>query len=320
MLKSVVTRFRAYQLGTPGSSFSYFVDDHFTLIEGRLTDVNRSSLCEEMEICRVKFINVLHITSWDSDHCSANELLELLNLTRPLKVECPGYIPHTVNGTKCRCIIENYIRENQNNNRKTEKIYITPEYISKLDRAADLAFKDIIHNPLHLDSTNANNNSTAKHFRRGSFNLLSLGDIECQNISARLRRDKILGRETDVIILAHHGADNGFTNRRFIQHLEPKLAICTSDHGNQYGHPTQGIKSLLNSCRVELLTTKTGDVVVKSIGDHTGNYQAINLISGSTQVSSTYNFVSKKKHLLSLNDDSLRNTYKSVPYWRRRNY
>jgi hypothetical protein len=53
-------------------------------------------------------------------------------------------------------------------------------------------------------------------FGAASFNLLSPGDVESAVISGRLRRDKYPSRETDVSILAHHGADNGFTNKSFL--------------------------------------------------------------------------------------------------------
>ena len=74
------TRFRAYQLGSPGSSFSYFVGGHFTLIEARLTDVNKVRVIQEMAECDVDAADVLHITSWDSDHCCASELTDVLAL------------------------------------------------------------------------------------------------------------------------------------------------------------------------------------------------------------------------------------------------
>jgi competence protein ComEC len=44
MLKGVKTRFRAYQLGSAGSSFSYFADGHFTLLEARLTDTSEANI------------------------------------------------------------------------------------------------------------------------------------------------------------------------------------------------------------------------------------------------------------------------------------
>jgi len=45
---------------------------------------------------------------------------------------------------------------------------------------------------------------------------------------------------------------------------------------------------------VFILTTKTGDVIVKSIEDHTGIYEAINPKANSTEVSSRSTFASKK--------------------------
>ena len=167
-----------------------------------------------------------------------------------------------------------------------------------------------------IDQTCANNNSTVKLFREGSFNLLSLGDVESHDISAGLRRDKYLRREVDVMILAHHGANNGFTNRPFIEHIEPQLAICSSDYDNQYEHPSEDIRELLHDQRVRLMTTKTGDVIVKSIGDHTGLFRAINLRAGSTEVSSQYDFRSKKATLLSYNADTIRQLYSPRPAYR----
>src|SRR4051812_34340664 len=86
-MKSVLTRLRAYQLGTPGSSFSYFADGHFTMLEGRLTELNRPSIIQEMRFCRVETADTLHITSWDADHCSVNEIEELLQIISPARIE-----------------------------------------------------------------------------------------------------------------------------------------------------------------------------------------------------------------------------------------
>src|SRR5438132_11514245 len=94
-MRGILTRFRAYQLGSPGSSFSYFADGHFTVVEGRLTALSRRSLLVEMTACGVAAANSLHITSWDDDHCNSNELEELLELTLPVTIECPGYNPYT---------------------------------------------------------------------------------------------------------------------------------------------------------------------------------------------------------------------------------
>jgi len=185
-----------------------------------------------------------------------------------------------------------------------------------LAAAERLAFRDVLYNPRWLDQNSANNNSTVQLFREGSFNLLSLGDVESPDIAARLRRDKYLGREVDVMILAHHGADNGFTNRRFLEHIEPKLAICSSNYDNQFEHPSEEIRELLHDQGIRLMTTKTGDIIVMSIGDHTGMFRAINLRIGSTEISSQCDFKSKKATLLSHNAETIRQLYSPSPSYR----
>ena len=315
-MKPVIMRFRAYRLGCAGSSFSHFAEGHFTLIEARLNDTNAPSVAQEMANCGVETAHCLHITSWDSDHCSLSELPVLLETVRPAKIECPGYEPYSDSGKDCRRIVREYQARSGNSIRPVELEFITPEYIDGLGVADRLAFQNVFYNPRWLDQNCANNNSTVKLFRRGSFNVLSLGDVESHDISSRLRRDKYLGREVDVMILAHHGADNGFTNKRFLENIEPQLAICSSNYDNRYEHPSEDIRELLHDERIRLMTTKTGDVVVKSIGDHTGQFRAINLCAGSTEISSQYDFTSKKATLLSYNADTIRQLYTSRPSYR----
>jgi competence protein ComEC len=316
-LKAVRTRFRAYQLGSPGSSFSYFAGGHFTLIEARLTDTNKATIIQEMAACGVKAVDTLHITSWDSDHCCASELIDLLALAVPRTIECPGYEPHTDNGREAARIIKAYKETKRNSNRPVELRTISPEYIKGLQSASQLAFDDVFYHPRFIDPDCTNNNSTVKLFRGGSFNVLSLGDVESHNLSAYLRRRTILQRETDVMILSHHGADNGFTNKPFLSHIRPSLAICSSNYDNQFDHPRDEIRKLLHERDIRLMTTKTGDVVVMSVGDHTGRYRAMNLKADSTEVSSTCDFYSKKANLLQYNDDTLRQLFGRRPSYPR---
>lgn len=309
-MKSIRTRFRAYHLGTSGSSFSYFADGRFTMIEGRLTDDSRPQVEREMEICGVDEAASLHITSWDSDHSNKHELPELLNLIRPRRIECPGYDPikDYGHGEDCLAMIAEYRSRRRNTGFVPVIQHITPAYIEGLDHASALAFNNMFYNPYHIVQ-NANDNSTVKLFREGSFNVLSLGDVEDSLIGARLRRCRILTSETDVMILAHHGADNGFTTKKFLRHVDPAVAICSSNYDNMYDHPRQEIRDLLYEEDIDLKTTKTGDVIIQSIGDHTGAYEVVNLKAKSTEISSRITFVSKKAHILDANADSLRQRY-----------
>ncbi len=301
-IQSVKTRFRAYQLGSAGSSFSYASGSGFVLIEGRYTEGNEDSIKQELKICGLDHIATLHITSWDQDHCSPMQLERIINELKPQKIEHPGYAPHTDCGKESLSIIENF----RKNRVESRVVAITPEYIANLDAASNYGYNDILYWPKNIDSENANNNSTVKQFRSGSFNVLSLGDVESTQISAYLRRARTINSETDVMIMAHHGADNGFTTSAFLKAVKPTLAIATSNYGNQFTHPKPEIRDLLHQHDVQLFTTKTGDVIVNSLDKHTGQFEVVNLKAGSTEVSSHYVGYARKSLYLRNNADTLR--------------
>ena len=282
--KSLNTRFRAYQLGSEGSSFSYFDGSTFTLIEARVTETSATSIMAELKACGKSSIDCLHITSWDTDHCSKNDLELIIEKLKPTRIEYPGYEPHTDSGKECLVIVEEH-----NNANKIDK-----PHVSGLNNATNWTYRNIMYNN-PKDYENANDNSTVKLFRTGAFTVLSLGDVEKSEIADYLlRTGDIIKNEVDVMILAHHGADNGFTSKGFIQGVSPKVAICTSNYDNQYDHPKPEIRGLLYDNGVTLYTTKTGDVVIKTIGDNTIAYKAINLKANSTEVSSDKDFNTKR--------------------------
>ena len=277
---SIKTRFRAYQLGTAGSSFSYSVDNHFTLIEARINEINGPNILTEMKNCGCSTINCLHITSWDQDHCSLGELESILKFLKPKRIEYPGYAPHTDSGKQSLKAIKNY--SSQNTITLNE---ISPTYINSLASGQERKYNDVVYNPRIL-SDNSNNNSIVQLFRRGRFTLLSLGDCEDETIAKRIMGCN-LAKETDILILAHHGADNGFTSKEFIRAINPTFAICSSNYDNQFDHPRQTIRTLLHQEGVTLYTTKTGDVVI--ICNENNEIQAYNLMSNSEEINSQKN-------------------------------
>ncbi len=281
-----ITRFRAYQLGSKGSSFSYSVDNHFTLIEARYNEVNKPSIAFEMKECRVKHINTLHITSWDDDHCKYNELDAILSELVPTVIEYPGYTPHTVNGIKSLLLIKEF----EKNNHFASTINYTPNRIQSLSPGVQYEYNNIIYNPIEIVET-GNDNSTVQLFRAGRFTVLSLGDCESKKIADRIVTCAIATSEVDVMIMAHHGADNGFTTPEFIKDINPRIAICSSNYNNQFDHPKVEIRNMLYEQKINLYTTKTGDVVVYCNNGNTVN--VANLKSNSEDISSRKTFRAK---------------------------
>jgi len=306
-LRSVVTRFRAYQLGTAGSSFSYFADNHFTLIEARVTEKSLPQLQAELKVCGKQAINTLHITSWDQDHCALADLEWILTSLQPARVEYPGYAPHTDTGKSCLARLKRYSREQAERKAAVKIQRMDPEYIGSLETAESIAYREVIYHPKVLYDGSSNNNSTVKLFRRGMFNVASLGDIEHPNIGSMLRRCRIFSSETDVLILAHHGADNGLTTKTFLEKVRPSLAVCSSDYANQYDHPAPEVRNLLHELNIPIYTTKTGDVIIESLPKHRADYKVWNLMTDSTAVSSSKTFRSRKFKLLTQNPDTIRN-------------
>ncbi|MCR4376516.1 MAG: hypothetical protein NUV50_00275 [Rhodospirillales bacterium] len=295
------TRFRAYQLGTAGASYSYYCGEIFTLVEARLTDASRDSVVEEMKICGKDQIDVLHITSWDQDHCAPEQLKEICETHKPKKIQYPGYKPETDSGKDSLKYIQAYKKVQAVN-----VVSITPEHIDALPTAADLTYRDIYYGPKAI-SDNHNDNSTVKLFRSGSFSVLSMGDVEDDNIGSRIRRNKIIQRESDVLILPHHGADNGLSMNAFLKHVKPKLAVCCVNYDNQYDHPAEATSAALKKHNVDCFTTKTGDVIIESFGHHNRFFKITNLIAGNDKVSLSKTYKTKRGSLFEMGRDALKN-------------
>lgn len=308
--RAIVTRFRAYQIGTAGASFSFFADGTFTLIEARLTDLNRPNLDQELVECGKCTIDVLHITGWDQDHCALADLGEILSRYKPATIEYPGYPPHSDTAKDCLTLIQHYWVTNASKGRAVKCVAVDPEYINGLKRAEDLAYRDIVYHPRTIIDGESNNNSTIKLYRQGCFNVASLGDVEDANIGAYLRRCKVFKREVDVLLLAHHGADCPTNSKTFFEAVQPKIAICGSQFDNQFEHPKLEVRQRLFDLDIPLMTTKTGDVIIRSLAPHTHKFRATNLISNSTKISSELDFVTRKSHWLSMNADTIRNLYR----------
>ena len=308
--RSIETRFRAYQLGTAGASYSFFADGTFTLIEARLTDISRPNLKLELSQCGKTNIDVLHITGWDQDHCAIADLEEILDSYRPVTIEYPGYPPHSDTAKECLNVIRNYRTTNSNNGRSVKCIAVNPDYIKGLKSATDLAYKDIVYHPRVVLDDDSNNNSTVKLYRQGCFNVASLGDVEDANIGSYLRGCKTFKREVDVLLLAHHGADCATNSKKFFEVIQPRIAICGSQFDNQFEHPKPEVRQRLFDLDIPIMTTKTGDVLIHSLHPHSNKFRATNLIANSTKVSRQLDFVTRKSHWLSMNADTLRNIYR----------
>lgn len=287
-----------------GSSFSYWANDHFTLIEGMATECNQSEILDELKLCNKHQVDCLHITSWDNDHCSTSGLEWILKNLRPRRIEVPGYVGTSESAKESRKLIDAYRQRQARANTTVRVQAVDPPYIKSLTSTKGWNYENVFYHPKSFWEKN-NDNSTIKLFRTGSFNVLSLGDVEDHNIAAMLMRDTTLQREVDVLILAHHGADNGFTTKNFLEKLKPQVAIATCNIDNQHDHPRDAVVSLVKAAGIPLFTTKTGGIIIESTGAHTRHVKITNI--HHKDKGRILEIEAKKFHFASMNLDAQRN-------------
>lgn len=287
---SYLSKFRAFQLDSPGSLFSFYKSKTYTLIEARLPKGGISVLLDDLAHHNKDRVDTLHITSWDADHCTYDDLVQILNHLRPNLIQIPSYETETQDGILCRNLILAYddIHQKYVNNVQI----INQDFISKLENGTAKGTTDIVYPSLY-GCNNKNDMSLIRLFRSSGFNVLSLGDCESSSIAASLMKRSFIQSEVDVLILAHHGAANGFTTEDFIKIVKPKIAVCSSNHGNMYDHPKQEIRQLLYDNEVRLMTTKTGDVIVYQ-PEGFDYATAVNMISDNEVESSRFGFHPKR--------------------------
>lgn len=268
-MAKIITKFRAFQLDSDGSLFSHYKDNVYTLIEARLPKGGLEILLEDLRIHGKSRVDVLHITSWDNDHCNYDNLIEILNQLRPNRIEVPGYEPDSETGKLCRNTLLGYDRIHQE--RIINVIEVDSAYIRSLQNAERNSTRNVLYEP-DYSSEKKNDWSLIKLFRSSGFSVLSLGDSESIKTAGKMSRCEFVREEMDVLILPHHGADNGLITGDFLDAVKPKIAVCSSNNGNQYDHPRQNIRNLLSARGIPLMTTKRGDVV---IGQLEGNSHAV---------------------------------------------
>lgn len=282
-------KFRAFKLDTPGSLCSVYKDGTYTLIEARLPIGGIDVLIQDIKFHNKEQLDVLHITSWDVDHCDQVELSQILNKLRPARIEIPGYIPDSDEGKACRNLLLKYDDIHQRKVHNT--VEVTPSYLATLQPATSWGSGNVFF-PTDPNAATKNDRSLIKLFRSTSFSVLSLGDCESEEIGQQIMRLQIFKEEVDVLILPHHGANNGFITDTFLKTIKPQVAVVTSNRGNEYDHPRPEIRALLAANHIPLMTSKDGDAYVyHEVGQQHSQY----LDTGAdSQVKKKGEFVPKK--------------------------
>jgi len=287
----MLTKFRAFQLDSEGSLFSFYKNNHYTLIEARSPKGGIDVIKGDLNLHGKQQIDTLHITSWDTDHCNYDDLIAIINNFRPSIIEIPDYDPDSDQGRLCKRVVLGYDRVHELYIPNVRPISL--EYIRGLQPAQPGESNNIIYESAY-NCENKNDMSLIKLFRSAGFSVLSLGDCESEEIANRLKTYTCIGSEVDILILPHHGANNGFTTGHLLDYIKPHLAICSSNYDNQYDHPRPEICALLRERSIPLLTTKSGDAIVFQRKDEK-IAQAFNFRGNNQSMDAPLTFTPKKR-------------------------
>jgi competence protein ComEC len=120
--------------------------------------------------------------------------------------------------------------------------------------------------PLHGTNSDPNNNSLVLRARVRGETVLLPGDAETEEQDELLDR---LGPEAiraDVLKVAHHGS--GYQSRRFVDEIDPAVALVSVGRDNDYGHPNGPLLARLarGGARV-LRTDQMGDLAAVVASD-----------------------------------------------------
>jgi beta-lactamase superfamily II metal-dependent hydrolase len=111
-----------------------------------------------------------------------------------------------------------------------------------------------------------NDNSIGLRLQYGQFVVLLTGDSESDERRWWISHNPNLIRDCTILKLAHHGSRNG-TDQRWLDLVQPEIAVASLGRDNEYGHPHSETLSLLRKNEIPLLRTdQRGTITILSNG------------------------------------------------------
>jgi competence protein ComEC len=119
--------------------------------------------------------------------------------------------------------------------------------------------------PLHGTNSDPNNNSLVLRVRSLGRTVLLPGDAETEEQEELLDRLGTDAIRADVVKIAHHGS--AYQSQRFLDEIDPAVALVSVGRDNDYGHPNAGLLARLarDGTRV-MRTDERGDLAAVATG------------------------------------------------------
>ncbi len=145
----------------------------------------------------------------------------------------------------------------------------TPAEVGMILNVGNASFKILAPDDKFVsDDADKNNHSTVIRMVYGNTSFMFTGDAETQSETALMSVFDKSELKCDVLKVGHHGS-NTSTSVKFLEAVDPAIAIISVGEGNSYGHPSDKILTRFEerSSAEVLRTDIVGTIVITSDGE-----------------------------------------------------
>lgn len=197
---------------------------------------------------RIKTIDYILISHFDSDHCNGLiDIIQKLNVKNILISKQAHFCDEYKN-------IANII-----NSKKIKVVFIKQGDKLNVDSNTKL---DILYPPEELEYDDLNNNSIVAKLTYNKFSILFTGDIEkSEKNLLDMYKNKEL--ESNIIKISHHGSKTS-SSEEFIKAVNPKIALIGVGVSNKFGHPNKEVIERLENINCKIYRTdEMGEITME---------------------------------------------------------
>lgn len=198
---------------------------------------------------RIKTIDYILISHFDSDHCNGLiDVIEKLKVKNILISEQAYYSDEYINIAK---II---------NKKRINTIFVKQGDILKIDKNVEIK---IIYPPKDLEYEDLNNNSIVAKLKYINFSMLFTGDIEKSEEKILEKYEISKELKSTILKVSHHGSKTS-SSEKFLETINPKIALIGVGKDNKFGHPNAVVIERLKkiNCRI-YRTDEMGEIDIK---------------------------------------------------------
>lgn len=148
-------------------------------------------------------------------------------------------------------------------NEKNTKI-VHAKSIGEISTSDNLSIR-ILFPVKNMSGSESNDASIVTQFIFGNSKFLLTGDL-AQTGEIFLANQYGESLQSNVLKLGHHGSDSS-THPKFIQTVQPDVAVVSAGKNNSFGHPHRSVVELLNKFGIKVLRTdESGTITFYSNG------------------------------------------------------